>query len=91
MRRRRHDCSRVHHMMPNKGAVRLIIRCEDHGENPGVWAVHVNIVDQCQDNRVGEGPPAGIIPSKPATDSTDSTDSTDEQYKAWGPRVRHAG
>ena len=60
-----HVC--IDHMMPNKGAVRLIIRCEDHGENPGVWAVHVNIVDQCQDNRVGEGRRQA---SKPATDSS---------------------
>jgi hypothetical protein len=80
-----HVC--IDHMMPNKGAVRLIIRCEDHGENPGVWAVHVNIVDQCQDNRVGEGRRRA---SKPATDSTD-INKPDEQYKAWGPRVRHAG
>ncbi len=83
VRRRRHDCSRVHHMMPNKGAVRLIIRGEDHSENPGVWVVHVNIVDQCQDNRVGEGRRRRAGASdKTATDSTD-INKPDEQYKAW--------
>lgn len=81
MRRRRHDCSRVHHMMPNKGAVRLIIRCEDHGENPGVWAVHVNIVDQCQDNSELVRDAGGHQNRQP---TVPTLNKPDEQYKAWG-------